>query len=80
MCSVGHCGVDFHAPVDGPWMHDEGFFIGVQDEFPAAAALVDGQVVHREMVLDGLLGIANGENPRLIEARLAGFLPSKSEP
>lgn len=43
-------------------------------------ALVDAQVVHREMVLDGLLGIANGENPRLIEARLAGFLPSKSEP
>jgi chemotaxis protein MotA len=43
-------------------------------------ALVDAQVVHREMVLDGLLGIANGENPRLIEARLAGFLPSESEP
>ena len=43
-------------------------------------ALVDAQVVHREMVLDGLLGIANGENPRLIEARLAGFLPSETEP
>jgi chemotaxis protein MotA len=42
-------------------------------------ALVDGQVVYRELVLDGLLGIANGENPKLIEARLQGFLPSESE-
>jgi chemotaxis protein MotA len=37
-------------------------------------ALIAGQVAHREMVLDGLIGIANGENPRMIEARLRGHL------
>ena len=42
-------------------------------------ALVDSQVLHREMVMDGLLGIANGENPRLIESRLEGFLPGEGE-
>lgn len=31
-------------------------------------------VVAREMLLDGLLGIANGDNPRLIESRLRGYL------
>jgi flagellar motor component MotA len=29
--------------------------------------------------MDGLLGIANGENPRLIESRLEGFLPGEGE-
>jgi chemotaxis protein MotA len=42
-------------------------------------ALVDDQVVYRELVLDGLLGIANGENPKLIESRLRGFLPVPTE-
>jgi|SRR5215470_14713523 len=37
-------------------------------------ALIDAQVRERELVLDGLLGIAHGENPRLIEARLVGYL------
>lgn len=37
-------------------------------------ALIQEQVVQRELVVDGLLGIANGENPKLIEARLRGFL------
>jgi chemotaxis protein MotA len=37
-------------------------------------ALIQAQVAHRELVVDGLLGIANGENPKLIEARLRGFL------
>ena len=27
----------------------------------------------REMVVDGLVGIANGDNPRIIESRLAGY-------
>ena len=27
----------------------------------------------REMVLDGLVGIANGDNPRIIESRLKGY-------
>ena len=29
---------------------------------------------HREMVVDGLVGIANGDNPRIIETRLQGYL------
>jgi chemotaxis protein MotA len=34
-----------------------------------------GQLVrHREMLIDGLIGIANGDNPRLIESRLKGYL------
>jgi len=32
------------------------------------------QVVAREMLVDGLAGIANGEHPRLIEAKLEGYL------
>ncbi|MGA8034197.1 MAG: flagellar motor protein, partial [Casimicrobiaceae bacterium] len=36
--------------------------------------LISHQVRRREIIADGLLGIANGENPRLIEARLAGYL------
>lgn len=37
-------------------------------------ALISGQVRRREIVADGLLGIANGENPKVIEGRLAGYL------
>ena len=37
-------------------------------------ALINAQVVHRELVQDGILGIANGDNPRLIEMRLQGYL------
>ena len=36
--------------------------------------LIQAQVMQRELVLDGLLGIANGENPKLIETRLQGYL------
>lgn len=32
-------------------------------------------VAARELVLDGVLGIAHGDNPRLIENRLLGYLP-----
>jgi chemotaxis protein MotA len=35
-------------------------------------ALIEVQVAHRELLLDGLIGIANGENPRYVEARLLG--------
>ena len=31
-------------------------------------------VQQREMIIDGLAGIANGDNPRLIESRLQGYL------
>jgi len=36
--------------------------------------LIGRQVRRREIFADGLLGIANGENPKLIEARLTGYL------
>lgn len=31
-------------------------------------------VVQREMMVDGLVGIANGDNPRIIESRLKGYV------
>ncbi|MBL8490655.1 MAG: flagellar motor protein, partial [Rhodocyclaceae bacterium] len=31
-------------------------------------------VAVREMYLDGLVSIANGDNPRVIESRLQGYL------
>jgi chemotaxis protein MotA len=31
-------------------------------------------VVLREMLVDGLVGIANGDNPRIVEGRLQGYL------
>lgn len=36
--------------------------------------LIQDQVTQRELVQDGLLGIANGENPKLIAMRLQGYL------
>lgn len=32
-------------------------------------------VTAREMLVDGLVGIANGDNPRIIESRLQGYMP-----
>ncbi len=37
-------------------------------------AHINRQVVRREMLVDGLLGIANGDNPRIIESRLQGYV------
>jgi chemotaxis protein MotA len=37
-------------------------------------ALVSRQVLMREILVDGLVGIARGENPRLITGRLNGYL------
>lgn len=37
-------------------------------------ALIAREVARRDLVVDGLMGIANGENPKLIEARLNGYL------
>jgi chemotaxis protein MotA len=37
-------------------------------------SLIAKEVAHRELFVDGMLGIANGENPKLIEARLTGYL------
>ncbi|MDN0074601.1 flagellar motor protein [Crenobacter sp. SG2303] len=36
--------------------------------------LIDAEIACKELVLEGLIGIANGENPRLIESKLKGFL------
>jgi chemotaxis protein MotA len=36
--------------------------------------LIGSQVRRREIIADGLLGVANGENPKVIEGRLAGYL------
>ena len=35
--------------------------------------LISRQVLMREMMVDGLVGIASGENPRLIAGRLTGY-------
>ena len=37
-------------------------------------ALIAVEVRRRELLLDGLVGIANGENPKLVGTRLAGHL------
>ncbi|GAB5500771.1 MAG: flagellar motor protein [Pseudohongiellaceae bacterium] len=36
--------------------------------------LTNGQSLYREMIIDGLVSIAEGENPRNIEAKLRGYL------
>lgn len=36
--------------------------------------LVSAQSQHREMIVDGIVSIAEGENPRNIEAKLQGYL------
>jgi chemotaxis protein MotA len=37
-------------------------------------AHIDRLIVQREMIVDGLVGIANGDNPRIIESRLQGYI------
>jgi chemotaxis protein MotA len=37
-------------------------------------ALIAREVARRDLFVDGLMGIAHGENPKLIEARLRGYL------
>ena len=36
-------------------------------------AHINRLIVQREMIVDGLVGIANGDNPRIIESRLRGY-------
>jgi chemotaxis protein MotA len=36
--------------------------------------VVAAQVHEREMLIEGLIAIAQGENPRIIEARLSGYV------
>jgi chemotaxis protein MotA len=37
-------------------------------------AHIDRMVSRREMIIDGLVGIANGDNPHIIEGRLQGYI------
>lgn len=37
-------------------------------------SIVEQQVVMREMLIEGLVSIANGENPRIIESKLQGYI------
>lgn len=37
-------------------------------------AIIGKEVVKREMVMEGLVSIANGENPRIIETKLRGYI------
>lgn len=36
--------------------------------------IISGEVKRREMIVEGLVAIAHGENPRIIESKLRGFL------
>lgn len=48
------------------------FFLPVAKKLLANIALL---VTLREMLVDGLVGIANGDNPHIIESRLQGYFP-----
>jgi chemotaxis protein MotA len=48
------------------------FFLPVAKKLLANIALL---VTIREMLVDGLVGIANGDNPHIIESRLQGYMP-----
>lgn len=37
-------------------------------------SIVERQVIMREMMIEGLVSIANGENPRVIESKLQGYI------
>jgi chemotaxis protein MotA len=37
-------------------------------------SIVEKQVIIREMLIEGLVSIANGENPRVIESKLQGYI------
>lgn len=36
--------------------------------------IVAGEIAMKELIIEGIVSIANGENPRIIESRLRGFL------
>lgn len=47
------------------------FFLPIANKLKS---LIGQEMVKREMVLEGLIAIANGENPRLIETKLRGYI------
>lgn len=47
------------------------FFLPIANKLKA---IIAREMVKREMVMEGLAGIANGENPRIIETKLRGYI------
>jgi chemotaxis protein MotA len=47
------------------------FFLPVSNKIKA---VIGREIVRRQMVTEGLVAIANGENPRLIDTKLRGFI------
>jgi chemotaxis protein MotA len=47
------------------------FFLPIASKLKS---VINGRTREREMIIEGLIAIAQGENPRNIEAKLAGFL------
>jgi chemotaxis protein MotA len=47
------------------------FFLPIANKLKA---IIGREMVKREMVMEGLAGIANGENPRIIETKLRGYI------
>ncbi len=47
------------------------FFLPVSNKLKTA---VHGQTAYREMIIDGITAIAEGENPRNIESKLRGYI------
>lgn len=47
------------------------FFLPIANKLKS---LVGREIVLREMLIEGLIAVANGENPRLIERKLQGYL------
>ncbi|MCO7226093.1 flagellar motor protein [Pleionea sp. CnH1-48] len=42
-------------------------------------SIVQTQSLHREMMIEGIVLISEGENPKVIESRLRGFVPDKGK-
>lgn len=47
------------------------FFLPISSKLKS---IVEQEVIMREMLIEGLVGIANGENPRVIESKLQGYI------
>lgn len=47
------------------------FFLPIANKLKS---IIGKEMVRREMVVEGLVAIANGENPRLIETKLRGYI------
>ena len=47
------------------------FFLPIAKKLLASISRL---IALREMYVDGLVGIANGDNPRLIESRMLGYI------